>query len=164
MLLARIPRLRAVLLACAALLAAPCAVDAQTPVRPGAYVRILAPSVSDSLLTGTVVEIDSASLLLAPPAQGGSRAVTLRDIERLEVRGPGAPRTSTGALVGMVVGAVAGYAVCHVASGSPHANCQKAPGAAYGAVAGLVLGVEIGRTLHGPERWRPVPVPGRAGP
>lgn len=156
--LMRIPRLRSILLACAALVAAPCAVDAQTTVRPGAYVRILAPSVVDSLLTGTVTKIDSASLLLSPPASAGSLTVALRDIERLEVRGAGAPRTSTGALVGMVVGAVAGYTVCHVASGT-HTNCQKAPGAAAGATVGLLLGMEFGMTLRGPERWQTVPVP-----
>lgn len=68
MLLARILRLRSAVMACA-LVAAPCAVDAQTPVRSGSVVRILAPSVADSLLTGTVLEIDSASLVLAPPAR-----------------------------------------------------------------------------------------------
>jgi hypothetical protein len=154
----RVSRRAALILACAAAFV-PAAVRAQTPVRPGSVLRILAPSVADSLLTGTVIKIDSASLLLSPPASAASLTVALRDIERLEVRGPGAPRTSTGALVGAVAGAVAGYAVCHMASGSPHANCQKAPGAAAGATVGLLLGMEIGMTLRGPARWQTVPVP-----
>lgn len=159
MLPAHVFRLRSALLACAALLAAPCAADAQTPVRPGSVVRILAPSLADSVLTGTITRIDSASLLLAPPALAGSRSVAFRDIERLEVRRPGAPRTATGALVGAVAGVVVGYAVCHVAGASPHANCPKAEGAAAGGVVGLLLGMEVGRVLRGPKRWLPVPVP-----
>lgn len=155
----RLRRLAAAGLACAALLAAPAALGGQPAVRPGAYVRILAPSLADSVLTGTIVEIDSASLLLAPPASVGSRSVAFRDIERLEVRRPGAPRTATGALVGAVAGVVVGYAVCHVAGGSPHANCPKAEGAAVGGVVGLLLGSEIGRVLREPKRWLPVPVP-----
>jgi hypothetical protein len=156
----RFPRLIPALLACAALLAAPSAGDAQTPVvRPGADVRIMAPSAADTLLSGTVVAIDSASLLLAPPRPGASRTVALRDIERLEVWGPGRSRRFTGMLLGTVAGAVAGYAVCHVASGSPHANCQKGPGAAFGAGVGLVLGGEIGSLFREPGRWVPAAVP-----
>lgn len=159
MLLAHTLRLRAVVLACAALLAAPSAVDAQRTVVPGAYVRILAPSVTDSLLTGTVIEIDSASLLLASASPARSLNVAVGNIERLEVRGPGAPRTLTGALIGTLAGAVAGYAVCHVASGSPHANCPTTVASYVGGTLGLVLGGIIGGHYRGPARWHPASAP-----
>jgi hypothetical protein len=157
MLPARIFRLRSVLMACAAL-AAPCALGGQPLVRPGVYVRILAPSVADSLLTGMVLEIDSASLLLAP-ASTRSRTVALRDIERVEVRGPGAPRTLTGTLVGTVAGTVVGYQVCRIASGLPHANCPELRGAVTGGVMGLVLGTLLGSAIRGPDRWHPAVAP-----
>ncbi|HEX8319352.1 hypothetical protein [Longimicrobium sp.] len=162
MLLTRIRRVRAALLICAALLAEPGALDAQTSVAPGTRVRILAPSLADTLIAGTVIEIDSASMLLAPWGPGGVRTVTLRDIDRLEVRGPASMTASV--LRWMVAGAVAGYAVCHAASGSPHANCPRAGGAAAGGTMGVMLGLAIGSRSRGAGRWRPVPVPGRAGP
>ncbi|MBW3570070.1 MAG: hypothetical protein KY467_03080 [Gemmatimonadetes bacterium] len=157
--LTRLRRLTAAGLACAALLAAPTALAAQTTVRPGAYVRILAPSLADSLLAGMVLVIDSASLLLSPSTSGGSRTVALRDIERLEVRGPGAPRTLTGALWGLAAGAVAGYAICHVASASPHRNCPWLKGTFTGGVVGLVLGAEVGMRVPGPYRWHAAVAP-----
>ncbi|HST61021.1 MAG TPA: hypothetical protein VLK84_20120 [Longimicrobium sp.] len=123
--------------------------------------RILAPSVADSLLTGTVTGIDSTSLLFAPPASATPQSIALRDIERLEVRGPGAPRTLPGALLGMVAGAVVGYGACHAISGSPHANCPKDKGALYGGAAGLLLGALLGSELRGRHRWHPAVAPQR---
>ena len=158
--LIRLRRFAAASLACAALLAVPAASSAQRTVHPGSFVRILSPSAADSLLTGTVVEIDSASLLLAPSASARPRTVALRDIERLEVRGPGPRRTLTGALVGTVVGAVAGYAVCHAASGSPHANCPRAQASVLAGTVGMALGALLGSEFRGRDRWRPAIAPG----
>lgn len=150
------------ILACAAAFG-PAAVRAQATVQPGAYVRVLAPSAADSLLAGTVIEIDSASLLLAPPAAAGSRTVALRDIERLEVRRRGARKTFVGGLLGAVGGAAAGYTIAHaVASRS---ECEYACGAGEAAAAivvgagGGVLGAVIGSRHRGPDAWAPVPVP-----
>lgn len=158
MLHTHILRLRAVLLACATLLAAPCALEAQRPVGPGAHVRIMAPSATDTLITGTVVEIDSASVRLSPPAPAASLTVAIRDIERVEVWGPGGPMTLTGALLGTAAGAVMGYGVCHAASGSPHANCPRATGSLVGGAMGLVLGSLLGSAIRGRDRWHPAVV------
>lgn len=158
LLASRLIRRVSLILACAAAFA-PAALPAQAAVRPGAFVRILAPSAADSLLTGTVVEIASASLLLAPPASGGSRTVALRDIERLEVRRQGGRRTLTGALVGTATGAVAGYAAWHLYARQRHCGqvCDdaEAPASAAAGVLGLLLGALIGSQLREPDRWLP---------
>lgn len=161
MLLARVPYLRAIVLACATLLAAPRALEAQRPVGLGAYVRIMAPSAADTLITGTVVEIDSASLRLAPPAPTPSRTVAIRDIERLEVWGPGGRMTLTGALLGTAAGALVGYGICHAASGSPHANCPKHEASLVGGTMGLALGALLGSAINGRDRWHPAVAPRR---
>jgi hypothetical protein len=158
----RLFRRPSLLLACAAAFA-PVAVHAQGGVQPGAYVRVLAPSAADSLLAGTVIEIDSASLLMAPPASEGSRTVALRDIERLEVRRQGARKTFVGALLGTISGAAVGYTIAHaIASRS---ECEYACGAGEAAAAivvgvgGGVTGAIIGSRHRGPDTWISVPIP-----
>jgi hypothetical protein len=158
----RLLRRAALILACAAAFS-PTALRAQAAVRPGVYVRILAPSATDSLLTGTVLEMDSASLLLAPPAASGARAVRLREIERLEVRRRGGRKTFTGALVGTVVGAAAGFTLAQVLIRDD--DCEYVCGAAEAGIAiaggtgGMIVGAMIGGRRRWPDRWDPVPVP-----
>src|SRR5687767_10279582 len=103
-----IPR-AALILACLATLA-PIAGQAQEVVGPGARVRILAPSTADTLITGTVVAIDSAALLLAP---GGFNTVhvPLAHIRRLEVAQDPEHRRRQAGLWGLVLGGAAGYAL-----------------------------------------------------
>jgi hypothetical protein len=147
---------------------APAALHAQVDVRPGTQVRVLAPSVADSLLRGRVVAIDSASLLLAPAA-AGSLNLPISRIQRLERFRPGPRQTLTGALVGTVLGAAAGYGIAHVAvRGSP---CDYLCGAAEAGSAilvgtvGLVAGGIIGSRSRAEGRWEAVPMdPDRARP
>jgi hypothetical protein len=152
--------LLALTLACAAALS-PAALRAQAGVRPGARVRVLVPSTADSLLAGRVVSIDSASLLLAPPASG-SLHLPIARIERLEVFRPGPRRTLTGAVLGTLAGAAVGYGIAHVSvRGS---DCDYLCGAAeagsaiLGGAVGLVTGGIIGSRSRGTGRWEPVPV------
>jgi hypothetical protein len=159
---AQIPRLRAVLLACATLLAAPCAVDAQT-VEPGARVRILAPSAADTLITGTLVAIDSGSLLLAASFDTAGVHVPLSTIRRLEVAADPRHSGTTGGLVGLARGAAAGYALY---SPCPrHSGCATMRNGTLvaGAFVGMLVGKMIGRNIGG-DAWRTVPVPGQDGP
>jgi hypothetical protein len=156
----RLSRRAALILACAAAFV-PAAVRAQRPVGLGAYVRIMAPSAVDTLITGTVVEIDSASLRLTPPAPAASRTVAIRDIERLEVWGPGGRMTLAGALLGTAAGALVGYGICHAASGSPHANCPKDEASLVGGMMGLALGALLGSAINGRDRWHPAVAPRR---
>lgn len=141
----------------------PAALRAQATVQPGVYVRILAPSATDSLLTGTVLELDSASLLLAPPAAPGARMVRLREIERLEVRRRGGRKTISGALIGTLVGAAAGFTLAQALIRDD--DCEYVCGGAEAGIAiaggtgGLVVGAMIGGRRRWPDRWDPVPVP-----
>lgn len=159
----RLPRLIPAILACAALLAAPCAADAQTPVGPGTRVRILAPSAADTLITGTVVAIDSASLLLAAGFDTAGVHVPLAHIRRLEVaRDPAYGRRQAG-LWGLLLGGAAGYALMY-SQCSEGWGCDRYQGAGIvgGAAVGMLLGGLFGRGSGG-DSWRTVPVP-RHGP
>lgn len=150
---------RAVLLVCAALLALPSASPGQqTPVQPGTRVRLLAPSTADSLVTGTVVAIDSASLLLAVGFDTAGVHVPLAAIRQLEVEADPRDTAQRGGLWGMLAGAGAAYLVLSPCS-SPTDGCgsYRALGTAAGAVAGMLVGRRIGgATARG--RWRFVPV------
>ncbi|HEU4882766.1 MAG TPA: hypothetical protein VFT45_10985 [Longimicrobium sp.] len=158
----RLLRRLSLIFACGAAFA-PAAARAQGTVQPGTYVRVLAPSAADSLLAGTVIEIDSTSLLLAPPAAEGSRTVALRDIQRLEVRRQGARKTFVGALLGTIGGAAAGYTIAHAVA--RRSECEYVCGAAEAAASialgagGGVLGAIIGSRHRGPDTWTPAPVP-----
>jgi|GEM_PF-4732418 len=161
----RILRHLPLIIACLAVLA-PAALDAQPTVRPGARVRLLVPS-ADTLMYGTVVALDSASLLLAPTPDSESLRVPLAALERLEVSRGRKPSTLLGAAVGAVVGAGAGLGAALLLT-DPE-DCEFVCGAVQvgSAVIGGTLGVGWGaviglQTPRGPERWRPVPVPGRA--
>jgi len=149
------------ILACAAAFA-PAAAWAQTDVQPGARVRLLT-STADTLMHGTVVTLDSASLLLAPAPEAEFVRVPLAGVERLEVSRGRARSTVTGAVVGTLAGALGGYGAARIFSRPEECEfvcgAAQAGSAALGGALGLVLGGMIGSsTPHGPERWRPVPV------
>lgn len=142
---------------------APAALAAQT-LQPGARVRVLAPSAADTLLTGTVVALDSASLLVAPAVDAEAVPIPLAGVERMEVSRGRAPSTLAGAVVGTALGALVGYGLATLAT-DPE-DCEfvcgavEAVSAATGGTLGLVMGALVGAgTPHGPERWHPVPVP-----
>lgn len=164
MLIARFLQFRTLLLACAALVTGPCVVHAQTPVQPGARVRILAPSTADTLITGTVVAIDSASLLLSPRFDAAEVQVPLSAIRQLEV---GARRRGDGRTLG-IVGAILGAAVAlSMIESGPCEGCGLVPVRTLGALAGAGAGYLAGSVIGGaasPEEWRPVPVPARGQP
>lgn len=164
MLIARFLQFRTILLACAALVTGPCGVDAQTPVQPGARVRILAPSTADTLMTGTVAAIDSAWLLLSPRFDAPEVRVPLSAIRQLEV---GTRRRGDGRTLG-IVGAVIGAAIVWSAIDSgPCEGCGLVPVRPLGALAGAGAGYLAGFVIGGaaaPEEWNRVPVPGRRQP
>lgn len=164
----RIRVLRHLLLVAACLAAlAPAAARAQGEVRPGVRVRVLAPSAADTLFTGRVVALDSASLLIAPGADAGSLRVPLAEVRQIEVSRGRARATLAGAVSGGFAGAAGGYVLARLAGGG--GPCEYVCGAAeagsaiLGGAIGLVVGALIGSDHeHGPERWRGVPVPAAA--
>ncbi|HEV3052231.1 MAG TPA: hypothetical protein VGX50_18115 [Longimicrobium sp.] len=154
--LTRLRRLAAASLACAAFLAVPPALSQQAPVQPGTRVRILAPSTADTLIIGTVTAIDSAALLLSADVDTAGVHVPLAHIRRLEVAHAPHDRRRQAGLVGLVLGAVAGYAL--MASGcsrDPECDDMRAVGVVGGAAVGMLLGNLFGR--GGGDRWRTVP-------
>lgn len=160
----RVLRRLPLIIACLAAFA-PAALHAQPTVRPGARVRVLTVS-ADTLMYGTVVGLDSASLLLAPTPDSESLRVPLAGLERLEVSRGRKPSTLLGAAVGAVVGAGTGLGVALLLA-EPD-DCEFVCGAVQvgsaviGGTLGLGWGAVIGlQTPRGPERWRPVPIPAR---
>lgn len=150
-------RLRTTLVIFAALLAAPCAGDAQTPVQPGARVRILAPFTADTLITGTVVAIDSVSLLLAADFDRAGVHVPLAHIRRLEVAQDREHRRRQAGLWGLLLGGAAGYALGSTrCSDGWGCNDYRTAGIVGGAAVGMLLGNLFGRGSG--DRWRTVPV------
>ena len=161
LLASRLIRRASLILACAAALA-PAAVRAQEEVEPGARIRVLTSS-ADTLMYGTLVTLDSASLLLAPAPDAEFLRIPFAGMERLEVSRGGKPSTLQGAAVGAVVGAGAGLGIGLLAT---QGDCEFVCGAVQvgssviGGVLGLVAGAFTGADIpHGPERWQPVRVP-----
>lgn len=142
---------------------APASLRAQDGIEPGAQVRVLAPSAADSLLSGRVVAIDAAWLLLAPPAAGESLQLPTAAIERLEVLRRGRRRTFKGGAIGVLIGAAGGYALTHALV--RNSDCEyvcgaaEASGSVAGALAGLGVGAIIGGRYRDPDRWEAVPLP-----
>ena len=159
----RLRRLAAASLACAALLAVPPALWAQTPVQPGTRVRILAPPTADTLITGTVTAIDSAALLLAAEFDTAGVHVPLAHIRRLEVAADPRHGRRQAGLWGLLLGGAAGYALM-ASECSRGAGCEnvRAAGVVGGAAVGMLVGDLFGR--GGGDRWRTVPVFSDGGP
>jgi hypothetical protein len=139
----------------------PAAARAQAQVEPGARIRVLT-STADTMMYGTLVTLDSASLLLAPRPDAEAVRVPLAGVERLEVSRGGKPSTLQGAAVGAVVGAGAGLGIGLLAT---QGDCDFVCGAVQvgssviGGVIGLIMGALTGSEIpHGPERWQPVRV------
>lgn len=140
---------------------APAALRAQDEVQPGTRVRIL-PTGGDTRIWGTVVTLDSASLLIAPKPEAEFVRIPFATVERLEVSRGGRPSTTAGGVIGAVVGAGAGLGAALLLAGDCEYVCGAAQvgSAVIGGAVGLVVGVLMGSsTPHGPERWRTVPVP-----
>ncbi|HEX6371761.1 MAG TPA: hypothetical protein VF006_22760 [Longimicrobium sp.] len=159
----RLLRRLSLIIACAVPVA-PALLRAQAEVRPGSQVRVLAPSAADSLIVARVVAIDSAGLLLAPPAPSAARTVRLEQIERIEVLRRGGRKTLAGALIGTVAGAAAGYFIttAYVSNSCDYiCGAAEAGGAILGGMAGMVAGAKFGSGFRAADRWEPAAVPRR---
>lgn len=158
-LLRRLP----LIVACLAAVA-PHALRAQAEVRPGTRVRVLT-STADTRIKGTVVTLDSASLLIAPAPDAELVRIRLRDVEHLEVSRGGKPSTLAGAAIGAVAGAGTGLGAALLLGKDCGFVCGavQVSSTVVGGALGLVWGALFGSsTPHGPERWRTVPL--GAGP
>ncbi len=127
------------------------------PVSPAelvrAQVRMWATAVPLQV-RGTVVRADSLRLV-AEPMDGGAPVVApLTSLQRVQVF-EGKGDATTAAMLGGIVGAIAGYLVVYYGVESS-GDDMRSPGAlVYGSVPGAVVGALIG-ALSAEERWRDV--------
>jgi hypothetical protein len=124
-------------------------------IKSGDRVRITAPTVSGGPLVGTVLTLETDSLVV----QGGTNTwrLSLASITHLDRSRGQRSHTLLGAGIGFLVGAGAG-----VVWGASQASCDPAGacvpfGAAVGGGGGVLLGVVVG-VLVRTERWAEVPL------
>jgi hypothetical protein len=154
-----LPRLvLAVLLA-----AGPVALHAQARVESGSRVRVTAPALADTAVTGRVISIESASLLLAVKDDTAATQVPFSGIRSLEVARDGGARRRSVTTWTSIAGAVAGYLLAAPpwGDGCPGDGCGTARlgGLGAGAVVGGLFGFVI--SAGGAEVWVPARVPGQ---
>lgn len=130
---------------------APAALRAQAGVQPDTRVRIL-PIVGDTRIRGTMVTLDSASLLIEPRPNAESARIPLATMERLEASRGGRASTTAGGVIGALVGAGAGLGAALLLGGDCEYVCGAAQvgSAVIGGAVGLVVGVLLGSSSpHG---------------
>lgn len=143
----------------------PVVAPAQTiePPALGMHVRVLAPPVE--WRRGELLGLDSVRLVLRRdgwPRAGRVDSVPLRQVRRLEMRRP-APNRRTRAVVGSLLGGLAGAAV-----GLSYGVGESPTSSAFivttplGGVFGAALGAGVGLTTG--RRWVPIPLPAPGGP
>lgn len=147
----------------------PLSVGAQAEsVAPGARVRVTAPTDNLKGAIGTVAEVRVDSIVLV--SKGGSRAVALTNITRLDVstgrRSMFLRDTGIGLGIGTLAGVVIGYATYQECEEEGFMSCFLVPedrgqaamwGGVVGGAAGTLTGALIG-VFHRGDRWRPVRV------
>lgn len=158
----------AVITVCLFFLTLPNAAGAQiAKVKKGDIIRISAPALSDSLITGQVDSITAAAIRLVPtPAGAWQSEIPLASIARLELR-KAVRRTGRGAVVGAGIGAFT-LGMIAMASNQPCNSDEWCLlefssaeafllGAAGGAVSGALIGAVIGNTQKR-MTWKEIPL------
>ncbi|HEV3052230.1 MAG TPA: hypothetical protein VGX50_18110 [Longimicrobium sp.] len=134
-------------------------------VAEGARVRVLASSIHNDWILGTVASADSAALRLRVPPAGATLVVPMEELQRVQASRGRGRATLEGAITGGTLGALIGFfAVQPGEGGSCARGCGGASGGGFviGAGIGTVAGALLGSRIRtGPERWREVPLPPR---
>lgn len=174
----RIVLSRVVLLVCAALLAAPVALRAQTvaDLAPGARVRVVDPATGR--IVGTVESVAGDDLVVLSGRGDAARTVTLSlsSIRSVQVSGgtPSRPVSALhGAALGLLAGAASGVAGATIGHLSHQDDCDggeddwvcfsMAESALIGVIIGAPMGAAWGAALgfvFPQERWRSITVAG----
>lgn len=155
--------IRPALLALLLVLWMPAVSRAQT-LPEGLRVRVLAPSLSNGWVAGTVEAADSVVLRVRVPPAGSTWVVPMESLERLQASGGRGRATLEGAIAGGTLAALVGYFAVQVeADTGCSSGCSgNGGGLLVGAAAGTLLGAAIGSQIRtGPESWREVPLPPR---
>jgi hypothetical protein len=130
--------------------------DTGAAVKMGDRVRIESPEFIAKRLVGTVVELGADSLKLEAQSHGLMR-LPLRSIAALEVSRGKKSNGLPGFGLGVLGGAVAGWAIFSIDHGKYDID-PRPIGAILGGAAGGLLGLVIGISTR-TDRWEPVPVP-----
>ncbi len=113
------------------------------------------------LLTGKVLEIDGAALVIARGREGAVLRVPLASLDRLEVARGRRNRAALGAAIGFVPGALYAAAVVGALGCEEQVRCTKVgPMLVSGLVGGAAtgtLGALIGLAIR-TDRWQAVPL------
>ena len=132
-------------------------------LREGRRVRLRLTSPNAIPWTGTVQHLDNEALLFLPDGKKDARRIRFEEIRRLEVSRGRHDASGSGALIGLTIGAVAGFVLGMSASCGDAGRCNPSFGdglkgaAVIGGTTGL-LGVVIG-SLSKVDRWQEVPTP-----
>jgi hypothetical protein len=125
----------------------------------GDSVRLTAPVLADTVITGEVYHVDPGAILITQADTQALRTVRIRDIQTLErqMKGP----TASGVLGGLVGGAALGAGVSALALGEAEGweglgHVLLIGGAGIG---GAVIGYFVGSALSWDARWYEVELP-----
>jgi hypothetical protein len=115
-----------------------------------------------SALVGRVLAADSASVTLVDGRGDTTRVAAGRVTQAFRSEGSRPRRRSaaTGALAGLVIGGMAGYAAGTDCAPNAFLCFDRGETTPMGAMAGMALGALIGLAVGGGERWQPLTVPG----
>jgi hypothetical protein len=163
--------MRIIPMLCAIALATPLAVTAQAvnsswPLASGSRVRILSPVLGDKKEQGTVVSVNSESILFRPKSAEASQSLGVNAITQLDV--------ARGTHSSKLKGATWGFAIAGVAAAAIAAATWKEPkdcfmcmdfgrsgdaafAGAFGGIVGGVVGLLVGARQT--ETWVPVEIP-----
>ena len=161
---------------CLVVCAAPTVSSAQTeairewPIAAGARVRVVSPVLGSERQTGSVVVATPDTLVFRSAKASTSTAIATPSIVKLEVTQGKHSNKRKGALIGLgvgvVAGAIIGYATHDSGCKDPNTACfaidfgpdgDAALGAGLFGIVGLVFGTLAG--MHQSDTWVPVAVP-----
>jgi hypothetical protein len=135
--------------------------QAADTVPRGTRVRIT-PSTPSQVIVGELIGASDSVLVVRTQGYRGDVTIPRAAVLRLEVSRGTRRHTSTGwgALLGMTIGGVAGFAAGEDSCGSDSWFCIKRPlGAVLGGATGVTAGILIGLVVGSVERWRDSAVP-----
>ena len=127
---------------------------AETPaLSKGVRVRLSAPSVQTSRLTGVLVDVTTDNIRIDADQGSAGLAILRRDLGQIEVSTGLLRHTLVGAGIGLAVGACTGAAIgAQMEPGMAGTSGNVAVGAVLFGVVGLAIGTIAG-ALYRTERW-----------
>jgi hypothetical protein len=147
----------AIVLLLSAILIPRVCLGAETPeLSKGVRVRVSAPSVRASRLTGVLVDVTPEHIRIAPDQGSAAMEILRKDLGQIEVSTGHRRHTLVGAGLGLVVGACTGAAIgAQMEPGMAGVSGNVVVGAGLIGTIGLAVGTIVG-TLFRTETWTPL--------